>query len=191
MWEFTFIFDAEKLVQASAVILRRQHAQRMNYMKLLKLLYIADRESIAETGRPITGDCPVAMERGPVLSRTLDIINGLSLESDQWERFIRRAEDQSYEVEIISDPGRGHLSRYEISKLEEVNSRFADKDEWAMVQWTHKQLEEWIANDPGTSSKRIPLRDILEAVGVADQADEIIDEARAAARFDQFFKTAQ
>jgi hypothetical protein len=32
-----------------------------------KLLYLADRESLKKTGRPITGDRVVAMEHGPVL----------------------------------------------------------------------------------------------------------------------------
>lgn len=39
----------------------------MSYLRMLKLLYLADRESLKETGHTITGDRVVAMEHGPVL----------------------------------------------------------------------------------------------------------------------------
>jgi uncharacterized phage-associated protein len=44
----------------------------MNYMRLLKLLYIAERETLGRTGRPIVGGPVTAMERGPVLLEVLD-----------------------------------------------------------------------------------------------------------------------
>jgi hypothetical protein len=44
------------------------HGDRMEYVRLLKLLYIADREMMAEAGAPVTGDRAVAMDHGPVLS---------------------------------------------------------------------------------------------------------------------------
>ena len=48
----------------------------MSYMKLIKLLYLADREALLRWGRPITFDAYVSMDRGPVLSSVLDLING-------------------------------------------------------------------------------------------------------------------
>jgi len=48
----------------------------MNYLKLMKLLYLADRESMRRNGRPISGDRYVSMDHGPVLSQTLNLING-------------------------------------------------------------------------------------------------------------------
>ncbi len=46
----------------------------MSYMKLIKLLYLADREALARWGRPITTDTYVAMKHGPVLSYILNLI---------------------------------------------------------------------------------------------------------------------
>ena len=49
-----FRFDFHKTLQASGVLLSLD-ANRMAYIRLLKLLYIADREWLAEAGRTITG----------------------------------------------------------------------------------------------------------------------------------------
>jgi hypothetical protein len=48
-------FNFKRTLQASAYLLRLD-GKRMPYMRLLKLLYIADREWLAEMGESITGD---------------------------------------------------------------------------------------------------------------------------------------
>src|SRR5436190_24334529 len=65
-----------KTAQAAAVLIRAECATGMNYMRVLKLLYIADRECLRRYGRVITGDRAVATKRGPVLSVSLDLIKG-------------------------------------------------------------------------------------------------------------------
>ena len=62
-----FRFHFERALQASAYLLRLDR-KKMSYLRLLKLLYIADREWLAETGESITGDRAYAMKQGPVLS---------------------------------------------------------------------------------------------------------------------------
>ena len=64
----TFRFDFDKTLQAAGVLLSLD-GDRMEQIRLLELLYIADRELLAETGRTITGDRAVAMRHGPVLSQ--------------------------------------------------------------------------------------------------------------------------
>ena len=66
-------FNEKKATQAAAYLLRLRGG-RMSYMKLIKLLYLADRISLNRRGRPITTDRYVSMDRGPVLSRTLNLI---------------------------------------------------------------------------------------------------------------------
>src|SRR5579883_936446 len=69
MGMMTFRFDFQKTLQASGVLLGLD-ANRMAYVRLLKLLSIADRELLAETARTITGDEAVALKNGPVLSES-------------------------------------------------------------------------------------------------------------------------
>src|SRR5205085_12171181 len=116
-------------------------------IRLLKLLYLGDRESIRETRIPITGDDLYAMEHGPVLSVTLDLVRGRSVSATAraampvWKQWIRTVGD--YDVELAADPGYRKLSRYEIRKLKEVADRYAEHDDWALVDELHKTLPEW------------------------------------------------
>ncbi|OYV90775.1 MAG: hypothetical protein B7Z73_05915 [Planctomycetia bacterium 21-64-5] len=87
---------------------------------------------------------------------------------------------------MTSDPGVTHLSRYVCGKLEEVAKRYDDFDEWAMVEETHR-LPEWIRNEPGNSSREIPLLHILEAVGRSKDLQQIISGARQDALAADFF----
>jgi uncharacterized phage-associated protein len=59
--------NIEKLTQLVGHLLR-MNAFRMNYLKAIKILYLADRESLACANQTMTGDSFVSMKNGPVLS---------------------------------------------------------------------------------------------------------------------------
>ena len=61
------MMDIKKVVQVVGYILSKYQG-KLNYTKLIKMLYLADRESMRQTGYPITGDNYVSMPRGVVLS---------------------------------------------------------------------------------------------------------------------------
>ena len=168
-----FPLSVDKTIQALGVLFRAERVIRMSYMRILKLLYIADREALRETGRPITGGPVVAMERGPVLEEVYDLIREQHRDMPLWSSFIRK---DHYTVALVRDPDVGRLSRYEIQKLQEIAKRYEDFDEWDLSQLTH-QFQEWQKNDPGKSCKYIPLADLLEAVGQGDAAEQIAKEA--------------
>jgi uncharacterized phage-associated protein len=68
-------FDFEKSLQAAAYLLHLEEG-RMPYLRLLKLMYIAERELLAQTASPLTGDSYRALEDGPVLNRVFNLIGG-------------------------------------------------------------------------------------------------------------------
>ena len=109
-----FRFNIAKTIQASAVLLKAEQTNRMSRLRLLKLLYISDREALTERARPITGDRPVAMDHGPVLTNTYDLIKGEDFLATEWDKYIKR---EGRDAVLASDPGVGDLSRYEIAKL--------------------------------------------------------------------------
>jgi uncharacterized phage-associated protein len=178
-----FRFNIKKTIQAIAAFLHFHGSKEMSYLRMLKLLYLADRESLKETGRTITGDRVVAMEHGPVLSSAYDLIKGEHTGWPVWSEFLGK---KGYRIELLKDPGNGALSKYEVSKLRELTERYADKNEWDMVEIVHA-LDEWKKNDPGKSSKPIPLEDILEAVGRSEDREAILQDARDQAAFDRLF----
>lgn len=178
-----FPFKFEKTLQAVAALLRAEPLHCMSRLRLIKLLYMADRDSLRETGAPITGDSAFAMKNGPVLSQTYDLIKGEHVRAGEWRRFFVNC---GHLVQLADDPGTGRLSKYEIAKLNEISEKFRVKDAWDMVEVTHG-LAEW--HDPGASSRRIPLKDILTAVGRGDDIKEIEEDAEAETFFDHVLGT--
>lgn len=155
----------------------------MNYMRLLKVLYMAEREILAESSQPLTGSRVIAMKRGPVLEDVLGLIRGQHTATPEWSKFIIA---DRFHLELSADPGVSLLSRFVTGKLEEISRRYDLLDEWDMVEETHK-LPEWLRNDPGESSKEIPLAHILEAVGRLSDLDKIVAAARQQDRATDFF----
>lgn len=47
---------------------------KMEYIKLLKILYLVDRRMLVDHGTLLTCDTWVSMDYGPVLSQTCDLI---------------------------------------------------------------------------------------------------------------------
>jgi uncharacterized phage-associated protein len=168
-----FHFGTRKIVEAAAVVLRTERCGRMSYLRLLKLLYIADRESLRETGRPIVGTRAVAMDYGPVLSEVLNLVKGQHLDEAVWAEFIRK---DGYAVELQGNPGVRSLSRYEIDRLVKTAEEYRNTDDWAIVEQTHT-FQEWLDNCQRGTSVTIPLEHILEAIGRAGEQEEILREA--------------
>lgn len=180
-----FNFNPRKAVEAAAVLLKREPHWRTNYMRLLKLMYIADRESLKETGSPIVGGNVYAMERGPVLSAVLKLINSEHPDSPAWDRVIRK---DRYDVEVVQDPGLNALSPYEVRKLHEVSERYADLDEWQMSDLTYT-FPEWAKYSPPKGCRQlIDPADILDAVNPGADKEAIADDAAARRATDRIFQ---
>ncbi len=176
-----FRIDVQKTVQAICLLLKAKGRDRLEYISILKLLYIADRESLQERGATITGDFPVAMKNGPVLSEVYALINREREEGLRfWLDFLHR---EDYDLEMKGDPGDDLLSPYEERKLVHVAERFGDLTWRQLVDLTH-EFEEWKANDPtkqGRNVSEIPIDDILRAVGQWDNAAAIKSDMTAKA----------
>lgn len=85
-----------KTLQAVAVLLELDGG-RMARIRLLKLLYIVDRELLADVARPLTGARVVAMKYGPVLSQVYDLIKGEAARAGVWvDTFIPRVTRSRY-----------------------------------------------------------------------------------------------
>ena len=165
-------FNEKKATQAAAHLLRLRGG-RMSYMKLIKLLYLADREALLRWGRTISTDRYVSMDRGPVLSRVLDLAtDGEDPGTPSiWASSI--TEPSNYEVELRGDAGDDELSEAEIQLLDQVFAKHGKMSRWELVKFTHT-LPEWI--DPRGSAIAISYRDILKAGGKSDLEIAAVEE---------------
>lgn len=181
-------FNRIKTTQAAAYLIGL-HGNRMTRLRLLKLLYIADRECLAETLRPITFDRAVAMENGPVLSQTFDLIKGSSFSSALWAKYIQP--DGPRDLRLVIPASMESLSRYEIEKLGEVAARFESDDDYAVADYTH-EYPEWIKNRPSKGRQNpIPFDDRVEAVGIqAEARQHIVDSYKEDEAFAELLREA-
>ena len=160
------LFNEAKAAQAAARLLKKRGG-KMSYMKLIKLLYLVDREALRRWGRPVTTDRYVSMDHGPVLSTTLDLIN-LGPEpgmKSPWSELISAPDE--YDVRLqTEDPPDDELSRAEEELIDEIFSQFGNMSRWQLVEHLHT-LPEW--EHPKGSSLRISYGDIFKALGKGDQ----------------------
>jgi uncharacterized phage-associated protein len=150
-------FNEAKATQAAARLLRNRGG-RMSYMKLIKLLYLADRDALARWGRPITTDSYVSMKHGPVLSEILNLITDPLNDQTFWARHI--SEPEHFAVSLKEDPCGDLLSEAEDELLDETFKKFGHLNRWALVELAHS-LPEW--KDPDGSAFPIKVSEILAA----------------------------
>ncbi|MBL4630264.1 MAG: SocA family protein [Paraglaciecola sp.] len=159
-----FMFSENLVTQMAAYFLRKE-THPMKYIKLLKLLYLAEREAMAKWGQSISGDRFVSMPQGPVLSQTYDLIKGSSSDSGSiWEVTIKG--EANYKVAVESDLDEDffdELSKAETNLLDDIYKKFGGFTGFELVTYTHDHCQEW--SDPNGSSYPIKPKAILEAMG--------------------------
>lgn len=138
-----FTFNERKTTQAALLFLEKNKGE-MNYMKLIKLLYLADRHALVHWERPITGDFYVSMKHGPVLSNVLNIINSGDdpKNNSYWYKYITTP--KNYAIEVKDQlPVLDELNKRETALIGELFEKFKDFDQWEMVDICHEILPEW------------------------------------------------
>jgi uncharacterized phage-associated protein len=183
-----FKFNERKAVQAAGRLIL-QCGGEMNYMALIKLLYLIDRESLLRFGRPVTGDAVVAMKQGPVLSAIFDRVSQKKqhLPNSAWHNFIPRPAPYVYTVRFSGASDVSALSEAEVALIDQIYAKYRDLSGDDLVELTHK-LPEW--SDPGRTSKPISFEAILragkkredevKAIRREAAADDFMDRALAA-----------
>jgi uncharacterized phage-associated protein len=182
--EICFSFDERRTVQACAVLFPQ--SRRENYTKLLKLLYLADRRSLIETGAPITGAHVVSMKNGPVLTEVYDCIKGEPSES-VWDAHIERV--GAFDVVLKKHPGDSELSDYDVQVLQDIAKRHCDDNFGNMIDIVH-QLPEW--SNPEKLNRKtlpIPVSEILRAAGKDEETiAKVADDTNYHAAVDRLLR---
>jgi uncharacterized phage-associated protein len=159
---FRFAFDEKKATQATALLITKSGGS-INYMKLIKLLYLTNREAMSRWGRPVVPDGYYSLPHGPILSRVLGLINEQLRPGTAsfWKEHITAPRD--YTIQIAEDPGFDEFSPREISLINEVFLKYGHMNEWDLVEWCHSNLKEW--KDPEGSCIEIEPAEILAVAG--------------------------
>ena len=166
------MFKYSKVAQIAAVFADKQGGT-INVLKLIKLMYLADRESMDRTGFPISFDRLVSMEHGPVLSRTLNLINGAldARGAAKWDEWISDRENHDVSVKRTFDRSDlDELSDADLDAIYAVWAQFGGMDKWTLRDYTHKYLGEW--KDPEGSMFPIEEKSVFLALGIEEEEAE-------------------
>jgi uncharacterized phage-associated protein len=154
----------EPVVTQMAAYLLKKRGNRMAVLKLIKLLYLAERKAVSKWGEPMSGDHFVSMPHGPVLSQTYELIKSQPApdEVSPWHDLIR--DEDNYEVSLKRDiEDFDELSKAEMRILDEVYAEYGKMSRFQIRDFTHDYCQEW--EDPNGSSFLIKLESICRAMG--------------------------
>ena len=157
------LFDKDVTLNAVLYILEHMNGSS-NMHKIFKTLYLADQKHLSKYGRTITGDVYIAMEYGPVPSRTDDIFKAVRGDSyfpagelkDYFE-FINR-----YMVKPLKHSNIDYLSDTDIECLDDAIDFCKDKTFGELTDYTHDFAYRNTARDREMSFKDI-LREVNDS----------------------------
>ena len=164
-------YDLIKAAQVVAFFAMKEGGS-INVLKLSKLVYLAERESMRLYDEPMFFDELVSMPDGPIASVTLNLTNGI-ISDTRWERFVGHRTGQMVSVKNseICEEILDHLSQSDRQILDSLWRRFGNFDQYQIRDWTHvsTNVPEWV--DPQGASQSIPFERVFSALGKEHSSD--------------------
>ncbi|MDK1031588.1 MAG: Panacea domain-containing protein [Planctomycetia bacterium] len=156
------------------------HGGGMDLMKLMKLIFLADKAHLVKYGRPIVGGHYYAMRFGPISSELLSKLRHCTGTEDV--PFIRTAN----RISPVGGCGfnEDEFSESDLEILEEVNSEYGRMDSISLADLTH-HMQLWQKNFPdpaARTSRPIPYEDFFLEDGDKSML-ELIREHQEAMEF--------
>jgi len=138
------VIESGKIVQALCYVL--QKVKRADKLKLVKLLFLADKYHALRYGRTVTGDEYWAMDYGPVGSTAKDLLSldkeMLSKEYKFASRLLKKAGDHRFVVgEACGAEDLDLLSDSDREAMDFVTERFGRWTSRQLIEHTHKYPE--------------------------------------------------
>jgi uncharacterized phage-associated protein len=123
--------DERKATQVAAFFLKESDNYMRDFIKLVKLVYLADREALLELGYTLTKGTHYSLPKGPIVSEVYDWLKG-RLIGEFWNQHIRRS--GKYGVKLERDPGIGLLAESHILILRRVQKEYGNMRTWKLVK---------------------------------------------------------
>ncbi len=175
---FKELFNEKKAAQTAAFFLIRANSA-LAVLKLMKLMYLAERLSFQNYGEGLVGDRLVSMPHGPVLSITHNYMNGeLASSIDGWDSWIADRAGHMLSLKdaklhtVVTD--LLELSDADIGVLETTWLQFGHMSGWQLREYTHLHCPEW--KDPDGSMIPMKPEELFAALDLsAQQSAEYVD----------------
>lgn len=184
------MFNESKVTHMAAYLLKKAERNTLPHLKLMKLLYLAERTAYLEHGYGISDDTLVSMPFGPVLSSTLNLMNGEPGRERVWQAYISDKADHkvslvnpSVDIEALDE-----LSLADKHILDKVWAQFKDFNQFDLSDYTHdlKNCPEW--EDPNGSSYPIDLKKLFASQGrEAEQVAQLAQQVQTQRNLETLF----
>ncbi|OGG36769.1 hypothetical protein A2110_01000 [Candidatus Jorgensenbacteria bacterium GWA1_54_12] len=136
-------FDYKKATQAINYLTQKEGGQ-IDKLKLIKLVYLADRYHLRRYGRPIVNDAYFAMPLGPVGSSVKDIVEFSAFLDDSERSYAVQYIDRGGALNTIVSkaiPDLNVFSKSELEALEFAFNEFGRYSASTLVNITHRYPE--------------------------------------------------
>ena len=163
-------FDVAIAAQAAAYF-AKQAGGAIDWLKLIKLMYLAERNSMEKYDRPMFHDLYFSMDRGPVPSMVYYLIDGRETHP-VWSKFMCGQNGKNAIIESTGEDDFDHLSEANTEILDELWHQFADMDGNELADWTHRKCPEWQAPQGGAA--RITHQSVFRSLG-KERASRLAD----------------
>ena len=138
--------STRKIVQALAYIAYKQPGHQVNSMKAYKLLWLADRYHLRQTGRTITGDVFYALPHGVVPSDAKNVVEQqptrIHNDSDYVNSYIQRV--GKYEYRDVQEPDLMVFSDSDQDALDKILDAYGNLTQYELEDLSHR-FPEWLA----------------------------------------------
>lgn len=175
------MFDIRKAAQVAAYLLWKRGG-KMSCLKLVKLMYLAEKQFLLDHGERLTGDKMVSMPMGPVLSAVYDCFT--DGEEPYWNSWMTKPShyDLALNTDIMVNQDApldtfDELSLADQNILDKVFSEYGRMNRRELVELLQNPIycPEW--EDPQGSSAPIPPSSLLIKNGKTKaEADAILQK---------------
>lgn len=139
---------------------------RISHMKLLKLMYLFERYWLLKHKQLLTGNTLFMLPKGPVLSETLDLMNG-NIMYPNWNKIFSRVQNNQIKFVSVGERQkyfvRENLQFYDVKSssvlppeahkvVKSVYQVYGRLTQFELSDYTH-ELPEW--SDPKGSARRL------------------------------------
>ena len=182
------MFNVEIAGQMAAWFLGKTPGKSIHSLKLIKLLYLAERSFIERYGYPTLGDKLVSTPRGPILEGTLNHMKGHGTSNNGWNMWISPIKNREVSLARECKPeDLDLLSDVSLEVLAEVWHRFGDMELSEISDYIRRNCPE--CKNPTNSSFEITYEKLLMVLGYSEERakkDAVEFEARREMRRTSF-----
>ena len=177
-------YDPIKAAQVVAYFAMKQGGGVINVLKVTKLAYLAERESMRQFDEPMFFDTLASLPDGPVPSITLNLMNGNTTDTG-WAKYVggRAGYDIPLARRDLNVGDLDRLSEADLAILDALWAKFGSMNQYGIRDWTHvrENVPEWI--DPRGSSRPIEHETVFANLGKGDPSAlaESVNEFRSMA----------